>query len=248
MLTIGIIGAGWLGNKWVERFKDESFIISNRQKNQLQKAKNVKRQIVYNIGVDTLNPSDWETCDFIVCMIPFSSRSTALENEKKAADLFTEVLKCNKPIFLISSTGIYPDHKKTFFENEIELNKNLFVVEQKLSTLPTLTILRLGGLMGAERHLSKYKKVGDEQVVNYIHYADVFHAVKHVFENKLWNKTFNLVAPLHPCKKDLIHYELTDEEIKTTINLKEQRIISSKSIEDTGFIFRHPNPLYFIHQ
>ncbi len=244
MDTIGIIGGGWLAKKWINQFSETKFIITNRQTISMENNPNVIRQIAFEIGKNQLNELDWKGCDLIVIAIPFSSKNSTENNLLMAKSLIRSLSKIELPIILLSSTSIYPNTPTLINESNLDTLLNLSCVENEFKSIKNCTILRLGGLMGNERKLSKYIKEGDLTVVNYVHYSDVFNAITHIFSNKLWNNTYNLVAPYHPTKKELTHFEMKGELISVLPNTK-QRIIDSSKILKTGFLFKHENPLFF---
>jgi len=120
-----------------------------------------------------------------------------------------------------------------------------------------LTVLRMGGLMGADRIPGTYFS-GKEQVaghtrVNFIHQADAARMVAWVINQGLWNQTFNGVAPEHPFRREIYAKNssslgiLPPASYQDAADEKEGRWISSEKIRATGFTFDFPNPLDFTY-
>jgi nucleoside-diphosphate-sugar epimerase len=169
-----------------------------------------------------------------------------------------------KQIIFISSTGIYPNENKAVpYSEEEQLtesnagNSILYRAEQLMKESPSyaLTILRMGGLMGADRIPGSYFSGKEEVVghtrVNFIHQDDAARMIAWVLDQGLWNQTFNGVAPEHPLRREVYaknasalgilppasYLEVADEKVG--------RWISSEKISATGFSFDFPNPLDF---
>jgi nucleoside-diphosphate-sugar epimerase len=169
-----------------------------------------------------------------------------------------------KQIIFISSTGIYPNENKAASYTEEEQltesnagNSILYRAEQLMKESPSyaLTVLRMGGLMGADRIPGSYFSGKEEVVghtrVNFIHQLDAARMIAWVLDQGLWNQTFNGVTPEHPLRREVYaknasalgilppasYLEVADEKVG--------RWISSEKISSTGFSFDYPNPLDF---
>ncbi len=81
-------------------------------------------------------------------------------------------------------------------------------------------------------------------LVNHIHYADICTVIEKMLENKSHSKVYNVAAPVHPSKEEIINAPkgLPYSGERTT----EGRIISSaRLISDLNFEFLYPDPRYF---
>ncbi len=146
-------------------------------------------------------------------------------------------------IFYTSSTGVYPNSEKKFTEDDLpanEVESESFILEK----FPQTNILRLGGLMGGERLLNNYNISNVDQPVNHIHYADICSVVEKMLNNRSQSKVYNVVAPIHPNKEEVINAQkgLPFEGERTAIG----RIISpEKLIKELDFEFKYHDPRYF---
>jgi nucleoside-diphosphate-sugar epimerase len=171
-----------------------------------------------------------------------------------------------KQLIFISSTGIYPNESKSSPYTEEEPitasnagNSVLYQAEALMETPAAyqLTVLRMGGLMGADRIPGTYFS-GKEQVVghtrvNFIHQADAARMIAWVINQGLWNQTFNGVAPEHPFRREVYAKNsstlgiLPPASYQDASDEKEGRWIGSEKIRATGFTFDFPNPLDFTY-
>ncbi|MEY3647603.1 MAG: hypothetical protein RLZ13_485, partial [Bacteroidota bacterium] len=170
-----------------------------------------------------------------------------------------------KQVIFISSTGIYSNENKAVPYTEEEVSEStagnaiLYRAEALMGTPSTyqLTVLRMGGLMGADRIPGTYFS-GKEQVVghtrvNFIHQADAARMVAWVINQGLWNQTFNGVAPEHPFRREVYAKNsstlgiLPPASYQDASDEKEGRWIGSEKIRATGFNFDFPNPLDFTY-
>ena len=127
---------------------------------------------------------------------------------------------CKSLIISIPPRGNYLDSLKSLlklaskdvqiiFYSSISFYKNreLIVDGEKLvkSLAPNATILRLGGLMGYDRVAGKYTagKTIKDSTSNYIHRDDVVAITKLIIEQKIENRTLDLVAPKQALKSKI---------------------------------------------
>jgi nucleoside-diphosphate-sugar epimerase len=160
-------------------------------------------------------------------------------------------------IIYTSSTSVYPDlNREVNEDDEVIENHALIRVENLLKTLPqNVTILRCGGLMGEERIPAKYfagKTINTGEIpVNYVHQQDVIQIITMILEKDFWNKTFNVVSPIHPIRKEIYLKNCEDlgfekPIFEEPIEVIPYKIISpQKLILRTGYEFLFSNPLDF---
>ena len=231
-------------SKWIEN-RAAKFTITTRSGIPSTPSRNVFKTIAYEVAAaDKLSYDDWQEVDYIVVSVPFSGRNTLEVNMDLAINIVENLIPLNKPTIVLTSTGVYSSAAGTYSEESALLNPPLKIVEDLFNKLHKVTILRLAGLMGAERYLSRYINKGDQEVVNHIHYEDVHQVIEWVYAENKWNETYNVVAPLHPTKHQLISYEMEGILVEDE-PLQDHRTISSKKLEKEGYIFKHSNPLYF---
>ncbi|MEM6642996.1 MAG: hypothetical protein AAF616_08465 [Bacteroidota bacterium] len=250
MQKVGIIGLGWLGTRLAKSLEGKSRIFGTVRSN--TSAAELK-SFGYSItAVDFANDeyqkrSIWElisSIDVIVVMVPFSVRKANAPNASiKMSNLLNFLGSFQGQLFFISSTGVYPREKKNFTETSLSRNENLY--EEMISKqFPQVNILRLGGLMGDNRLLRNYKVSSLDEPVNHVHYRDVCRVINKMIDQKAAGKLYNVVAPLHPKKAEVIaHQQGNDSNSQPLI---EGRIIKSDLImKELSFHFDYPDPKTF---
>ncbi|WP_449399119.1 epimerase [Chryseobacterium wanjuense] len=186
--------------------------------------------------------------EVIIITVPFSKKMMAefLHNRFENISLYIKGFKGQ--LFLMSSVGIYPQQPIEIAEDSLpddQLNQSMLSVEKIVKEkFPQVNILRLGGLMGDNRVFSNYSILSPEQVVNHVHYHDICRIIETMMKQNISSKTYNVVAPLHPVKQEVINYQ---KDLSAPIDfLPEGRKIISKLIEkDLGFSYVYPDPKKF---
>ena len=273
MKKVSIIGLGWLGEASGLLLQTQGYQVLGSS-TRLEKVEILRKR-----GLDavqfSLTPDPEGTgyprlfdSEILVVTIPPRSRQGDGEVYLQQLAIIRELLvdSAVEQVIFISSTGIYPNESKASPYTEDEpinassaSNSVLYRAEQLMEDSPSyaLTILRMGGLMGADRIPGAYFS-GKEQVVghtrvNFIHQLDAAKMIAWVVDQGLWNQTFNGVAPQHPLRREVYlknastlgipppasYQEAADEEVG--------RRISSEKISATGFSFDFPNPLDFTY-
>lgn len=160
-------------------------------------------------------------------------------------------------VLYVSSTSVYPDTNELMTESSDVLTTSPLVQAERLlaRTGIPLTIVRFGGLMGAERIPGKYfigKTVSTGQIpVNFIHQTDAVGVLAHLVNQKYWGATFNAVAPLHPIRKDIYLRNAAEFGWQPPIFVEDSepipyKIVSpEKLITQAAYEFIYPNPLEF---
>ncbi|MDR7694097.1 epimerase [Riemerella anatipestifer] len=253
MKHLGIIGCGWLGEHLVEHFAPAYSIHTTNTSE--SKANLLKNKSCQTSIINFDNPIDtpWETLsklDAIIITVPFSKRTDLHLLKTKFHNINRFIFGFKKPIFLMSSIGIYPQIEGIINENTLnnaDLDQHILSIEKQMkSNFPHLNILRLGGLMGGNRMLSNYKITNLNQVVNHIHYKDVCLVIEKMLIRNLISKTYNIVAPLHPTKQEVINQQ-TGKPIPTIPQKTFGRIISSHLSEiEIPYSYRYPDPTKFV--
>ncbi|MCL1670649.1 hypothetical protein [Elizabethkingia ursingii] len=248
MKKLAIIGYGWLGKRLADYFSDRYKIYTiNRSSN------SEIGSLHFNIDFDSdeilENNPDINLADAIIICLPFSQR-TALEILTQRFNRVSQYIgNYSSPIFLTSSTGIYPQDQKDIDETtytDSELSANMVFIENLIKkSFPQVNILRLGGLMGDNRQLKNYKITDPEQVVNHIHYHDICRVIETMINKNVSSGIFNIVAPQHPTKEEVISMQ-NNQVCKTVSEIRQQRIISSEKSEKVlNFTYEKPDPRLF---
>lgn len=256
-LSVTIIGCGWLGLPLGKALVDLGHTVSGSVRSEagfdklqaagiqpfvldLEKSFDVPTEIVAqtDVLIITLPPIDAKHPERYEGML------------KEVIAQFSE----DSRILFTSSTGIYPKEAGNYVEDFV------FNAEQDSTVLNraenvirnanrSYVILRLGGLMGPNRHpirsLQGRKGVENpDGPINFVHQGDVIRALLLCVENQEISGTFNLVFPQYPTRKSYYelaakHYGFVPPEFAESPSV-ERRISANKIQERTGFTFDFP--------
>ena len=250
MQNLGIIGFGWLGNHIAERLSDRYKVFATTTTPAKAQDLNTKGYhatlVSFPETIDTKMQA-WEAAkdlDAIIISVPFSGiRGAQIPMNDKRQNLLNFLDDYKGQLFYTSSTGVYPQTEKEFTEDDLpaeEVESESFILEQ----FPQTNILRLAGLMGDQRLLKNYKISNLDQLVNHIHYSDICTAIEKMLAQKSRSKVYNIVAPIHPSKEEVINAQkgLSYSGERTT---KGRTISPAKLIQELDFEFQYPDPRYF---
>lgn len=256
MKKIGIIGAGWLGVRLAKHFKGNFEIhtttTSAGKLNDLKHEGFHPTQIEFSgesVQESLLAWSILHEMDVLIITVNFSKRTElqVLHNRFENISLFIQ--RFDKQMFLMSSTGVYPqtvgEITETSFPDE-QLQPNIQSVEQQMQNrFPQINVLRLGGLMGDDRYLSKYKIKETAQVANHVHYEDIARAIESMISQQTAGKTYNVVAPEHPTKQAIIDQQTGNTPNNLQIAVDGRIVTTEKLEQELNFAYKHPDPRYF---
>ncbi len=252
MKKIGILGYGWLGSRIGERLSENFEIFTTTTSPQKLKdirSKGIHAEIAV-FGEDEKNTDLWNVVpelDIIIITVPFSERRTSKEIiAKKLSNLFSFIGKFEKQLFFMSTTSVYPDEPGIFTE-EMQPSENVFVENKVKETFPQVNILRLGGLMGDSRLLKNFKISDLSGVVNHIHYKDIAEVILKMIGKNVQGKVYNVVALLHPSKREVIAAQNNQHFEDEQQNDKQRIILPEKLITELNYTFIYPDPKNF-HQ
>ncbi|GAA5083025.1 SDR family oxidoreductase [Chryseobacterium ginsengisoli] len=250
MKKLGIIGYGWLGNHIAERLSNRYEIFATtttESKIEELQSKGYNAALVKFSDEIDAEMKEWEAVselDAIIITIPFSGIRGAQISMKDRQENLLEFLDDYKgQLFLMSSTGVYPETEKDFTEEDKsakEVESESFILEK----FPQTNILRLAGLMGDQRLLKNYNISNLDMLVNHIHYADICSVVEKMLDNQSESKVYNVVAPIHPNKEEVINAQ-KDLPYEGERAATGRTISPSKLIEELDFEFQYPDPRYF---
>ncbi|MDQ1857177.1 NAD-binding protein [Chryseobacterium sp. WLY505] len=251
MKKIGIIGYGWLGER-LAAFLSEKYTLSattttENKVNQLS-AKGIHAVIASFPDYQLAEPlSQWEeinNMDALIITIPVSEKSCCVSSlYNRIQNLSAFIGDFKGQMFLMSSTGVYPDIAKEFTEEDVPL-VNVSGERMLRNKFPQLNILRLGGLMGDNRLLKNYNVSNLDHAVNHIHYADISGIISEMIEQKSESKLYNVTAPIHPAKSQVINAQknIEDDEV---FEVKGKKVLSSKLVSELDYVFQYPDPRTF---
>ena len=256
MLTIsriGILGCGWLGTELARSFLQMGLQVSasSRQEKSLQKLR--------EIGLDAF-PLDlkenqiegdldfFNKLDVLIITVPPGLREnphTSFEN--KMAPLLDLLENTSlKRIVFTSSISVYGISSGTVDEKSklkpiTNSGQQLARIEKSLvARYPDTTqVLRLGGLIGSNRHpinSLKTKSIikNGMNPINLIHSKDVVNAVRMLLSNPIKKHYYNLVSPFHPTKKD--YYKKLAYQWDLSLPPFENSVLHPKEISSAAFM------------
>lgn len=271
MKKVSIIGLGWLGEAAGLLLQRQGHLVlgSSTRSEKVERLREKGLDAVhFSLDPDPKGTACQPLFDSEILIVTLPPRSRLGDGEaylQQLASLRALVAySAVKQVIFISSTGIYPNENKAVpYTEKEQLTENnvgnaiLYRAEQLMadSTSYALTILRMGGLMGADRIPGAYFSGKDQVVghtrVNFIHQDDAARMIAWVVNQGHWNQTFNGVSPEHPLRREVYAKNAITMGIPPPASYLEAadeivgREISSEKISTTGFSFDFPNPLDF---
>ncbi|MFP8892909.1 MULTISPECIES: NAD-binding protein [Chryseobacterium] len=251
MKKIGIIGYGWLGERLASSLSGKynlSATTTTENKAEDLNNRGINAVIASFPDYQLTEPlSQWQeikNMDVLIITIPVSEKSCCVSSlYNRIQNLSAFIGDFKGQMFLMSSTGVYPDVSKDFTEEDIPL---VSVSGERMlrNKYPQLNILRLGGLMGDNRLLKNYNVSNLDHAVNHIHYADISGIISEMIEQKTESKLYNVTAPIHPAKSQVINAQknIADDEV---LEVKGKKVLSSKLVSELDYVFQHPDPRTF---
>jgi len=127
-----------------------------------------------------------------------------------------------KNVLFVSSTSVYGEVDGTITEETIpqpdtESGKQLLGAELLLQNNPNFktTILRFGGLIGEDRHPTKFLagKVNlknPNTYINFIHQEDCIGIILKIIATNSWIEIYNGVSPFHPTRETYYTQKATE--------------------------------------
>ena len=273
-MKVSILGCGWLGFPLAQKLIETGYEVkgSTTSENKLDVLQSHKiepflirleeNQIIGTIS-EFLNDSEILIIDIPPGLRKITETTTEKTFVNKIKNLipFVENSTIEKVIF-ISSTSVYSESEllptvteESILHPDTESGKQLVDVENLLrnnSNFQT-TIIRFGGLIGEDRKIvkmltGKTNVANPEAPINLIHQEDCIgilcEILKQVQHDKVWNETFNAVAPNHPTRKNYYTEKAKQLDlIAPLFNENETnigKIVSSEKLEKVlGYRFRN---------
>ena len=266
--TVSILGCGWLGVPLGRFLADRGFMVKGSVTN-VDKFDSLKtagilpfRVMIDESGIETDNTSFFET-DVLIISIP-PRRIEGIERifPAQIAQLIPVILKYEiRKVIFISSTSVYPENKQKAKETDVlspdkASGKALVVAENLLRNLIDFetTIIRFGGLIGADRNPARFLLKSGVPVsnvpVNLIHQDDCIGIIAAIINQELWGETLNACCPEHLMKRDfygkaaeisglpLPDISDVDEDYKIVDSSKLKRLLKYK--------FKYKSPLNYL--
>ena len=266
--TVSILGCGWLGLPLGKYLRNRRFSVkgsvTNPEKFGLLHISGISpyRIVLNDSDIEVDDPTFFET-DVLIISIP-PRRIDGIERifPTQIAQLIPVILKSKiRRVIFISSTSVYPENLKTASENDVlspdkESGKACLAAENLLNNLTDFetTILRFGGLIGADRNPARFLQRSARPVsnipVNLIHQDDCIGIIAAILEKDIWGETLNACCTEHPLKKEFygkaaqisglpepLISDLT-ESYKIVDNSKLKRLLKYK--------FKFPSPMDYL--
>ncbi len=259
MNKIGILGCGWIGIPLSKLLIKKGYPIKGTATS-IEKAQSLLNlginSYCYNINdKNNLNSDFFRSIDILVITIPFVKKNKKFNELEKLINKLVKIIenKSIKHVIYLSSISVY-DSLNGVIDESIKCKPKSYSGIQTLKIEKLIlngnfisTIIRLGGLIGGNRHpihfLSGNFYYNGEELINLIHQDDVLAIILKIIENKNNEDfIFNAVAPFHPPKKD--YYSMISSKMKIappryikTKNIK--KIINSKKVQEKyNFTFK----------
>ena len=255
MDKIGIIGCGWLGLPLAKTLIENNYKVvgtktSEKGVNKLNEHK------INGIFFKIDNGKIFGEIDFLknidqlIISIPPS-----IKKYKKTIETLFKLVNDNeniKKVLFLSSISVYGKNENEIFESSLTNpeTKNakllLFAEEKFLNLNSSISIIRLGGLIGFDRHpifsLINKKINNPKGFINFIHLSDAITLIKYLIKSSKINGIINCVSPFHPNRKK--YYTRIAENLSLKIPVfidkdKNLRKINSNKI-DLKKLFNYP--------
>lgn len=215
-MKIAVVGCGWLGFPLAKSFVDKGHIVygstTHVSKISLLSEANIN-PVIWSLDVPLKELSFLEGIDILVLNIPPSKTKDNLHSYSDALKGLGNCLSEKTNVIFVSTTGVYPDEIEiadvSIPYKTMDESKETVLAEIKLREVlkNRLTILRLAGLIGPNRHpitsLSKKGIVSNgDAPINLIHLDDVIGIINNIIEEGYWGEIINGCYPEHPTKKE----------------------------------------------
>ena len=268
--TISILGCGWLGlplGKFLisKGFSVKGSVTDTNKFEILSDAGISPYRIVLNETVAIVVDQTFFDCDVLIISIP-PRRTNHIERifPAKIAQLIPFILESGlSNVLFISSTSVYPDKNQLAKEEDTlvpdkESGRALLLAENLLNNLTDFqtTVLRFGGLIGADRNPARFLQKSTVPVpnspVNLIHQDDCIGIISAIIEQDLWGETLNASSPEHPLKKDFYSRAAQISGLpEPLISEKPEAykiVDSSKLIRLLNYRFKYPSPIDYLER
>lgn len=266
--TVSILGCGWLGVPLGRFLADRCFLVkgsvTNTDKFDSLKAAGISpfRVLIDETGIETDNTSFFET-DVLIISIP-PRRIEGIERifPAQVALLIPVILKYEiRKVIFISSTSVYPENGQKAKETDVlspdkASGKALVLAENLLRNLIDFetTIIRFGGLIGADRNPARFLLKSGMPIanvpVNLIHQDDCIGIIVAIIEQELWGETLNACCPEHPMKRDF-YGKAAEVSGLPVPNISDQdeayKIVDSSKLKSLlKYKFKYKSPLNYL--
>lgn len=217
---VSILGCGWLGFPLGKYLLQCGYFVKGSvtsvEKLQVIQSSGIKACRLL-ISENSLEIDDWSffETDVLIISIP-PRRIEGIERVFPAQInmLIPLILKYKiRKVIFISSTSVYPENKQIATENDrlvpqkasgeaLVLSEKLLMTQTEFKT----TVIRFGGLIGADRNPARFLLKSGKPIanvpVNLIHQDDCIGIIAAILAKDLWGETLNACCLDHPLKSD----------------------------------------------
>lgn len=221
MRNISILGCGWFGfplaKKLVERGYQVNGSTTRKEKFELLRSDGIKPYLI-DFGIEHQHTDiDFFLSDILIVAIPPKRRSGEIHAYPQKIEAICRLAAAQgkvRHLIYISSSGVYPNANKTFVETDLpepdtESGSFLLKAEDivKSHTDFSTTIVRFGGLYGAERDPARFFASKTDipnglAPVNLIHLDDCLGIIEAILDREAFGHLYNACSPEHPSRAD----------------------------------------------
>lgn len=267
--TISILGCGWLGLPLGKSLAELGFQVKGsvtrpEKFGQLRAAGVIPYQLeVDTAGLAVSNPDFFDGQVLIISIPPRRIENIQQVYPAQMAQIVPFILKYKiERVLLISSTSVYPESLLNAVEDSVEVpdkesGRAILLAENLLKSQPEFatTILRFGGLIGADRNPARFLAKASASIpntpVNLIHQEDCIEIIEAIVDQNLWGETLNACSPEHPLKKEfygkaaeILGLPEPPVEEKPAVS----KIVNSKKlIKLLDYSFKYPSPIDYLN-
>ncbi len=267
--TVSILGCGWLGVPLAQHLLTKGFSVkgsvTSPDKFELMRSIGISPYLlILNEDDIQINDPEFFNCDVLIISIP-PRRVSDIERifPAQIGQLIPWIQNAGiQKIIFISSTSVYPENIAVACEKEIaipdkESGKALVLAENVLLKQPAFktTVLRFGGLIGADRNPARFLRKTVQPLpntpVNLIHQDDCIGIIEALIDQELWGETLNACCPEHPLKKDFYGMAARvsglPEPLVTNQSEHSKIVDSGKLISLLNYRFIYPSPMDYLN-
>lgn len=270
MQSIAILGCGWLGLPLGQQLSQEGFLV-NGSTTRAEKLSHLAtagiKPFLIRIG-DRIEGEQLDLflkSDILFLNIPPGRKTPNIASiypQKIQLILSALADSSIKKIIFASSTSVYGFSEEKINESsptlpETASGKALLQAEQLLQRQKQfqVTILRLAGLAGANRHPGRFL-AGKKDLpnglapVNLVHQEDCIQIIKAIINQEKWGEIYNVCSDKHPTK--VLLYTMKARDLNLPLpqfipnNLSRFKLISNQKVKESlNYTFLHPDPMTF---
>lgn len=268
-MSISVLGCGWLGFPLAQHIIKEHLPV-NGSTTTAKKLTLLRQSGIqpYHIHLpDSLNDPETESfwkADVLFLNIPPGRKTRDVESVYPSLieKVTQKVVGDGSAPWVIfaSSTSVYGDSGGVLKEEDIKKNppskpsgRAIREAESILQNSPLdVTILRLGGLYGYNRHPIRQlsgKTLDDAaKPVNLIHQADCIQVILQIIKKEKKNNVYNVVSDGHPPRKEFYQsaarrFNLPLPEFRSS-KRRDYKIVSNEKLKkELDYSFIYPNPM-----